>query len=121
MAVQTFTDLFNQAINNLSTDLKTVTGLRVITDPRNLQPNCVLIQAPSFTAWNSNIVDLTFPVTIVGVGPSNEDALRTILNTVSMVLGKNVAVTDGRPVTMDIGSTIAPAYELTVKMQAQTA
>ena len=121
MAVQTFTDLFNTALNNLSTCLRTVTGLRVVTDPRNLQPNCVLIQAPSFTAWNSNIVDLTFPITIVGVGPGNEDALRTILNTVSQVLGKNVAVTDGRPVTLDMGGTIAPAYELTVKMQAQTA
>ena len=55
----------------------------------------------------------------MGVGPGNEDALRTILNTVSLVLGKNVAVTDGRPVTMDIGSTIAPAYELTIEMLAQ--
>lgn len=119
MAVQTYTDLFNTAINNLSTFLGTVTGLRVVTDPRNLQPNCVLIQAPSFTAFTNDAVRVTFPVTIVGVGPGNEDALRTILNTVSLVLGKNVAVTDGRPVTMDIGSTIAPAYELTVEMLAQ--
>ena len=119
MAVQTYTDLFNTAINNLSTFLGTVTGLRVVTDPRNLQPNCVLIQAPSFTAWTNDAVRVTFPVTIVGVGPGNEDALRTILNTVSLVLGKNVAVTDGRPVTMDIGSTIAPAYELTIEMLAQ--
>lgn len=119
MAVQTYTDLFNTAINNLSSFLGTVTGLRVVTDPRNLQPNCVLIQAPSFTAWTNDAVRVTFPVTIVGVGPGNEDALRTILNTVSLVLGKNVAVTDGRPVTMDIGSTIAPAYELTIEMLAQ--
>ena len=119
MAVQTYTDVFNTAINNLSTFLGTVTGLRVVTDPRNLQPNCVLIQAPSFTAFTNDAVRVTFPVTIVGVGPGNEDALRTILNTVSLVLGKNVAVTDGRPVTMDIGSTIAPAYELTVEMLAQ--
>lgn len=119
MAVQTYTDLFNTAINNLSSFLGTVTGLRVVTDPRNLQPNCVLIQAPSFTAFTNDAVRVTFPVTIVGVGPGNEDALRTILNTVSLVLGKNVAVTDGRPVTMDIGSTIAPAYELTVEMLAQ--
>jgi hypothetical protein len=55
------------------------------------------------------------------VGPGNEDALRTLLNIVSLVLTKNVAVTDARPVSIDIGSTIAPGYELTVKMQAQTA
>jgi hypothetical protein len=119
MAVQSFTDLFNTALNNLSTFLKTVSGLRVVTDPRNIVPNCVLIQAPSFTAWTNDAVRLTFPVTIIGVGPANEDALRTILNTVSLVLAKNVAVTDGRPVTMDIGSTIAPAYELTIEMLAQ--
>jgi hypothetical protein len=121
MAVQTYTDLFNKALNDLSAFLKTVTGLRVVTDPRNLVPNCVLIQAPSFTAFNYNIVDLTFPVTLVGVGPGNEDALRTLLNQCSLVLAKNVAVTDGRPVTLDMGGTMAPAYELTVKMQAQTA
>jgi hypothetical protein len=121
MPVQAYTDLFNKALNDLTAFLKTVTGLRVVTDPRNLVPDCVLIQAPSFVAWNSNIVDLSFPITIVGVGAGNEDALRTILNTTSKVLGKNVAVTDGRPVTLDMGGTVAPAYELTVKMQAQTA
>ncbi len=121
MAVQAYTDLFNNALNTLSTFLKTVTGLRVVTDPRNIVPDCVLIQAPSFVAWNNNIVDLSFPITVIGTGPGNEDALRTILNTTSKVLGKNVAVTDGRPVTLDMGGTVAPAYELTVKMQAQTA
>jgi hypothetical protein len=121
VAVQNFTDLFNNALNQLSTYLKTVSGLRVVTDPRNLQPNCVLIQAPSFTVFNYNIVDLSFPVTVVGVGPGNEDALRTILNTVSLVLTKNVAVVDGRPVSLEIGGTSAPGYELTIRMQAQTA
>jgi hypothetical protein len=120
MAVQTYTDLFNTALNNLSTFLKTVTGLRVVTDPRNIVPNCVLIQAPSFTAWTNKAVDITFPITVIGVGPGNEDALRNILNVVSQVLNKNVAVTDGRPVTLDMGGTIAPAYELTVKMLGQT-
>ena len=119
MSIQNYDDLFNTALNNLSSFLRSVTNLVVVTDPRNLQPNCVLIQAPSFTAWTSDAVRLTFPVTIVGIGPGNEDALRTILYTVSLVLGKNVAVTDGRPVTLDIGSTIAPAYELTIEMLAQ--
>jgi hypothetical protein len=121
MPVQSFTDLFNKALNDLTTFLQTVTGLRVVTDPRNLVPDCVLIQAPSFVAFNQNIVDLSFPVTVVGVGPGNADALRTILNTVSKVLAKNVAVTDGRPVSLEIGGTMAPGYELTIKMQGQTA
>jgi hypothetical protein len=32
-----------------------------------------------------------------------------------------VAVTDGRPTTLDIGGVMLPAYELTVNLQAQTA
>ena len=120
MPVQAFTDLFNKALNDLTTFLKTVTGLRVVTDPRNLVPDCVLIQAPSFTVFTKDAVDMSFPITIVGVGPGNEDALRTILNTTSKVLGKNVAVTDGRPVTLDMGGTMAPGYELTIKMLAQS-
>jgi hypothetical protein len=121
MAVQAYTDLFNHALNTLKTTLTAVTGLRVVTDPRNLVPNCVLIQAPSFTAFNFNIADMSFPITIVGVGPGNEDALRTLLNLCSKVLAEKVGVTDGRPVTLDMGGTVAPAYELTVKVQAQTA
>ena len=33
-----YTDLFNEALDDLSTFLATVTGLQVVTDPRNLVP-----------------------------------------------------------------------------------
>jgi hypothetical protein len=37
------------------------------------------------------------------------------------VLGKNVAITAGRPTTLEIGGVMLPVYELTAELQAQTA
>ena len=121
MPVAAFTDLFNEALDDLATFLGTVTGLQVVNDPRNLAPPCVMIGAPSFTAFNYNIVKMTFPLQIISAGPSNLDAMRSLLNTASKVLTKNVAITAGRPTTLEIGGVMLPAYELTAEMQAQTA
>ena len=121
MPVAAFTDLFKEALDELSAFLGTVTGLQVVTDPRNLVPPCVMLGAPSFTAFNYNIVKMTFPLQIISLGPSNLDAMRSLLNTASKVLTKNVAITAGRPTTLEIGGVMLPAYELTAEMQAQTA
>ena len=115
------TGLINEALDDLKTTLATLTGIPAVRDPRNITPGCVLIGAPSFTAWNYNIVALDVPVTIISSGPGNLDALDQLLSIVASVLGKNVAVTDGRPSNVEIGGVFAPAYELTVRMQAQTA
>ncbi len=121
MAVVTYNDLFNEAVDDLAATLATVTGLQVVTDPRNLKPPCVFIDAPSFEAINNNIVKLTFPVKVLSLGPSNLDAQRSILAMAAKCLNKGVAVTDGRPTIAVIGGVELPAYDLTVAMQAQTA
>lgn len=115
------TGLINEALDDLKTTLATITGVPIVRDPRNITPGCVLIGAPSFTAFNYNIVYLDVPLVIISSGPGNQDALDQLLSIVASVLGKNVAVTEGRPSTVNIGGVEAPAYELTVKMQAQTA
>jgi hypothetical protein len=58
-----YTDLLNEAIDDLTATLTAVTGLRVINDPTKLVPNAVFLQAPSFTtiAGNGNIVRVDFP------------------------------------------------------------
>ena len=116
-----YTDLFNTAIDNLAATLGTITGLRVVTDPRDLNPPCVFLGAPALTAWNGNIAKMEFNATVVTLGPGNLDALRNVLNISASILNKNVAVTDGRPTTVNIGGQEFPAYELTIPMQAQTA
>ena len=47
-----FTDLFNEALDDLTATLTAVSGLQVVNDLRNLVPPCVFIDAPSFDAWN---------------------------------------------------------------------
>jgi hypothetical protein len=115
------TGLINEALDDLRTTLATLTGIPIVRDVRNITPGCVLIGAPSFTAWNGNIVHLEVPCTVISSGPGNQDALDQLLSIVASVLGKNVAVTDGRPTSVNIGGVDAPAYDLTIKMQAQTA
>ena len=117
---QNFTDLFNTALTNLTTTLEGVTGLQVVNDPRNLVPPCAFIDAPSFEAFNANIVKMLFPVRVITLGPGNLDAQRNLMHLASLVLGKNVAVTSGRPTIAIIGGAEMPAYDLTIEMQAQT-
>jgi hypothetical protein len=63
---------------------------------------------------------MTYPLQIVTLGPSNLDAMRSLLNLSALILSKNVAVTDGRPTTLEIGGVMLPAYELTVEMRVST-
>lgn len=114
-----YTDLFNEAIDDLATSLGTITGLRVVTDPRNINPPCVFIDAPTFTAYNANIADMTFPVQVISLGPANLDALRNVLAICAQLLVKNVAVTDGKPITLSVGGQDLAAYDVTVRMKVQ--
>ena len=116
-----YTDLFNEAIDDLRTTLATISGLPVAIDPRHITTSCVFIDAPTFEAWNYNIVRLDFPVEVIGSGPGNLDALRDILGIVASVLAKNVAVKSGQPTVVSIGGQDYPAYDLLISMQAQTA
>ena len=119
--VSAFTDMLNQGLDDLAARLGTIVNLPVVRDSRNIIPNCVLIQAPSFVAWNPNILDVTFPLTVIGSGPGNLDSLRILLNIVSRICVGAGSVIDGRPVSVDIGGTVAPGYELNVKWQVQNA
>ena len=110
-----------EALEDLKTTLSTLTGIPVVRDIRNITPGCVLIGAPTGRAFNYNIVDLEVPVIVISSGPGNQDALDQLLSIVAAVLGKNVGATLFSPSSVQIGGVDAPAYEITVKMQAQTA
>ena len=117
-----YTDLFNEAIDDLAYALQTVSGLRVVNDPTRIVPNCVYIQAPSFStaAGNGNIVRMDFPVKVVGSGPASLGVLREILQIASLVVGSNVVAMTGRPSTLEVGGQEFPAYDLTVGVQARS-
>ena len=118
-----YTDLLNEAIDDIAATLTAVTGLRVVTDPTKLVPNCVFLLAPSFTtfAGNGNVVAMDFPLKVVGSGPAGLPVLREILQVAATVLASKIIVLSGQPGTIDIGGASYPCYDLTVKLQSQTA
>jgi hypothetical protein len=116
-----YTDLLNETLDDLAATLATITGLRVVTNPQNINPPCVFLDAPSFTAFNFNIVKMTFMARIIGSGPGNETNLRNLLNIASQLLAKKVAVLDGRATYVTIGGQELAAYDLTINIQGQTA
>jgi len=115
-----YTDLFNEAIDDLADTLAEISGLRVVIDPQQINPPCVFLNAPSFDTFSPNSVKMTFSVQVFSLGPSNLDALRNILSICAELVDKKVAVMDGRPVSVVIGGQEFPAYELTIPLQAQT-
>lgn len=114
-----YTDLFNEGIDDLAAALVTATGLRVVTDPRNIQPPCIFLDAPDIEAHNWNIAKMTFPVRIIGMGPANLDAMRVILEMAAAVLTGKVGMTSGRPSGISIGGVDYAAYDLTIAIEVQ--
>ena len=118
-----YTDLLNEGIDDVAATLAAVSGLRVVKDPTKLVPNCVFLQAPSFTttAGNGNIVRLEIPIKIVGSGPAGLPVLREILQIAAACLASTIIVTGGSPGVLDIGGQEYPCYDLTCAIAAQTA
>jgi hypothetical protein len=83
----------------------------------------VFLLAPSFTtfAGNGNVVAMDLPLKVVGSGPAGLPVLREILSIVALVLASKVIVLSGQPGTIDIGGASYPCYDLTLRVQAQTA
>lgn len=113
------TGIFNAAMAELEATLSTIPGLPVVRDPRNITPGCVLISAPTFRGFNYNVADITVPCLVISSGPGNQDALDQLLTICALVLAKNVGNIDGRPTSVQIGGTEAPAYELEIRMSAK--
>ena len=114
-----YTDFLNEALDDLVTTLQTISGLRVVNDPRNIAPPCAFIDAPTIESWNGNIVKMSFPVTLISNGPGNLDALRQLLDLTSSLILKNVAVMSASPKVVTVGGADYAGYELIIPIQAQ--
>ena len=117
-----YTDLLNEALDDLVTSLGTISGLQVVTDPRNMRPPCAFVNAPTFTTplMTNKRWKLVFPVQVLVPGPFNLDAQRTLLNLAAKIMGANLAVMEGRPTSLDVGGALFPAYELQIYMEAKS-
>lgn len=118
----TYTDLLNEALDDLVTSLGTISGLQIVTDPRNMRPPCAFVNAPTFTTplMTNKRWKLVFPVQVLVPGPFNLDAQRTLLNLAAKIMGANLAVMEGRPTSLDVGGALYPAYELQIYMEAKS-
>ena len=112
-------DLFNEGLDDLATTLATITGLRVVINPKDINPPCVFINAPSIDAFNYNIARMEVPVDVITLGPASLDALRDVLAIVAKLMKKNVAMTDARPAVFEVGSQSYASYRVTIPMQVQ--
>jgi hypothetical protein len=92
----------------------TTLGLAAVTDPRNIRPRSVLVEAPSFTSFTYNVGDIRFTLRIVAAPPGNQDAEDYLITTADAIMNSPIAVTDGRPTLTDIGGQTLPSYDLTV-------
>lgn len=105
---------FKLGYDNVVDKLQTITGLRVFDDPRNLNPPCAFVDAPTIR-MNSNLVfDMTFNVRIIGIGPADYKCLAQLLELADLVRRAQIGLTDVRPAVTTIGSQEFASYELTI-------
>ena len=92
-------------------------GLRVSTDPRELNPPCVLVGAPNIIVRvGSCALEEVVPVLVVAPPPGNADAVDWLLETVETLFGVITDVTQAVPITVTVGAAEAPAYELETRL-----
>ena len=115
------TDLFNEAIDDVTATLTAVVGLRVVNDATKIVPNCVFIDAPSWQtqAGNGKVIEMTFPIKVIGSGPAGLPVLRQILSICAKVQTSAIIVMSGDPGSVEIGGATYPAYNMTMSLKAE--
>jgi hypothetical protein len=110
----TWDNLFNDGYDQLVTKLQTATSLTVVNDPRNINPPCILLQAPSFIMHTNVVPEMQFQITVIGTGPGNRNALTQLLSLADRIRQAKIGLIEGRPVVQQIGGAEYPAYEMTI-------
>lgn len=88
----------------------------VVTDPRNARPMSVLVGPPSFEAFNDNIADIAFPISILAAPPGNQDAANYLVTVADSIMNSPISVLRGSPGMANIGGQDVPTYDLTVRV-----
>lgn len=110
--------IFIEARNSVQTTVEAL-GYKVVTDARNLRPMTVLMNPPTFDCFNLNIADITFELSILAAPPANQDALDWLLTQCDTIMDSALAITQGRPGSINIGGQDLPCYDLTVRVSAR--
>ena len=110
--------MFEDAYDTLVTELEGIVNLRVVTDPGNLVPPCVLVEAPSFLMQSGTVAEMDFNVMLIGLGVGGVRTLNGLLAQAALIQEAEIGLLDGRPTTANYAGTEYPAYQLTIKTRA---
>ena len=108
------TDIFNDAFNQLVTKLQTIAGITVVNDPRNINPPCLFVDAPSITMETNVIARMDFNVRAIGSGPGDLKTLQTLLTLADKVRQLQIGLATLNPSITTIGALDYASYELTI-------
>lgn len=110
-------DIFNDGFDTLVTRLGTISGLPVTvsSDPRNINPPCVLVDAPSFSMQTNVVTQMDFTVKILAIGPGDRKALNKLLELADKIRSAKIGLTDGRPTVTSLGGLEFASYDLTIR------
>jgi len=102
--------------NDLIALLEAITNLPVVSssDPRNINPPCVLVDAPSFLMHTNVIPEMQFNIKIMAIGPGDRNTLDKLLDLADLIRAANLGLMSGRPTVVQIGTQDFAAYELTL-------
>lgn len=111
------TDIFNAGFDDLVAKLGTITGLPVTasSDPRNINPPCVLVDAPTFLMHTNTITQMDFTVKILAIGPGDRKALSKLLELADKIRAAQIGLIDGRPTVTSLGGLEFASYDLTIR------
>ena len=108
--------LLENGYQDMVTLLGAITNLPVVSssDPRNINPPCVLVDAPSFLMHTNEIPEMQFTIKIMAIGPGDRKALDKLLELADKIRAANLGLQSGRPTVVQIGSQDFAGYELTL-------
>ena len=108
-------NLFKKGYDQLVAKLRTITGLTVFNDPRNINVPCAVVEAPVIQVVTNVVADMEFRVVIVGQGLGDNRTLDQLLDLADLVRNAQIGLTAARPTTVSYGGAEYAAYELTIR------
>jgi len=108
------TDIFNDAFNQLVTKLQTIPNITVVDDPRNINPPCVFVDAPTIEMETNVVAKMNFNVRVIGSGPGDLKTLQTLLTLADKVRQLQIGLSTLNPSITTIGALDYASYELSI-------
>ena len=107
------TGTLHAAVNEVMAELAEL-GIPATADPRNARPGAVLVQLPTFNTYTYNVLDIRIGIQVCGPAVGAKDVSDVVMTVVDKIVNSPIAITEGRPTTVEVGGQSLPAYELTV-------